>query len=192
MPLDHLQGRIAETEKDVKAIQKDLSERLISRVADNERDVKVLEKEAEMQNRIFIKLEETVQKIQDLTESMHRLISIHDEKIRVQEKSIETYRNEMKDEMKELERRISNETLSLCQKIDRVEHAILMRLAEMQKVWNTEKVAVQVQKETFSDKVQTIKDKMEGYKWFILGSIFAAGMLAGHADLLGAVLHIFS
>ena len=62
-----------------------------------------LQKENEMQARVYVKFEETIDKLQDLTESMHRLISIHDERIRVTAQVVDSIKAEMNNEIKELE-----------------------------------------------------------------------------------------
>ncbi len=195
MTIERVENRVAENERDIKALQKDLSERLISRVTDNERDVRVIQKESEMQNRLFVKLEETVVKIQDLTESMHRLITIHDERIRVQEKSLDLYRIEMKNEIKEIEDRttagqnmLSIKIEAVETKIEAVELKILARLEQMQQRWES---SDSQKKASITEKISAIMLKIEAWKWFFMGIIFVSGLVAGHNDFLSGIIHFF-
>ena len=162
--------------------------RIIDRLTETEGDVRVLQKETEIQNRIFTKLEETVEKTNELTESIHRLISIHDEKIKSLEKTVETIRIEMTEDIKDLHSRITSETRILSGKIEDSEARILSRLEQFQLEWKTEHTASnvknEIKKDAWQEKMENLKIKIESWKWFILGGVFVLGMVFEKSHLL--------
>ena len=67
-----------------------------------ETKVKILEKEVHDQSKIHNRLDIAIEKLTDVSNSIHRMIAVHDEKITTQEEaiaaaeeSIETYRMEL-------------------------------------------------------------------------------------------------
>ena len=165
-------------------------QQVAEQVAVLEKEVISLNKENELQNRIFSKFEETIEKLQLLTETMNRLIIQHEERIRVNSDSVEALREEMRDEIKDLETRLSQETNNLCQKIERSEERILAKLAELKKEWNAEQerqknadeaAEKKYNKNTggFTLQLNTLADKFNKWRWFIAGGIFVFGWMTG-------------
>ena len=150
-----------------------------TQVNELEKEVYALGKESEIQTRMFVKFEETIEKLQDLTESMHRLITIHDERIRVNSELVNQIKAEMNNEIKELEGRITKENQLLSKKIDDSEARILHKQEEIRK------------KETFSEKVATLALRFESWKWFILGGAVVAGVLLEKSGFITGLLSIF-
>jgi hypothetical protein len=166
-------------------------EQYIDRLGKSERDISVIQKENEMQARVFIKFEETVEKLQVLTESMHRLISIHDERIRVQEKTIDAIRSEMNNEIKDLESRLS-------QKLEDTEKRIMNRLNENKEFFDNVKEEIQAikdnevkKKESFAEKWSAVTAKIESWKYFVIGGLLVASFLLGKGNILNSIMGIF-
>lgn len=153
-------------------------------VAELEKEVFSLTKENELQNRVFSKFEETLEKIQILTETLHRLIVQHEERIRVNADSVETLRRDMSTEIKELEERLAHETNNLCVKIEKSEERILEKLAELRKEWNDK-----IQKKT-NDPLVQLASKFSSFKWFIFGGIFVAAYFMGHLNIIGLLIKV--
>ena len=169
-----------------------------TQVNELEKEVYALGKESEIQTRMFVKFEETIEKLQDLTESMHRLITIHDERIRVNSELVNQIKAEMTNEIKELEGRITKENQLLSKKIDDSEARILQKLADLQREWKEEKKQENLdkqeeirKKETFSEKVATLALRFESWKWFILGGAVVAGVLLEKSGFITGLLSIF-
>jgi type VII secretion protein EssA len=156
----------------------------VDQISKNERDIAIIQKENEMQTRVFIKFEATVEKLQDLTESMHRLITIHDERITVQAKDIDDIRHEMDKEMRELEAR-------LVSKLTESEDRILNRIDELQQTVKDNTSSNDEKKHGFSDSLGKLGTKLESWKWFIIGVIFAGGVLLGKSGLVSNIFSIF-
>jgi hypothetical protein len=154
------------------------------RVVKLEKNMYSLEKDNELAAKIFLRFEDQVDKIQALTEAMHILISLHDERIRVNAQIVEDLKEEMNKDIKELESRIANQGLELSTKIDMSETRILAKIAELKLDWREDKKEDKVRKETFSDKINSLFVKFESSKWFILGGIFVGGFLLGKGNLI--------
>lgn len=155
------------------------------------KNVFALEKENELQARIYVKIEDAMGKMQDLTESMHRLLSVHDERIKVNAAVVDTIKAEMNSEIKELEERITRETQNLAQKIDSSESRILEKFAELQKKWEDDNKTQAVKKETFADKVATLNLQFTSWKYFLIGGVFVAGMILQKTGALSGLFNLF-
>lgn len=165
---------------------------LDEKVSELRESVSAIEKENEIQVRLSSRFEETLDKLKDLTESMHRLISLHDERIRVNAKVVEDLKVEMANEVKELEKRVTKETKLLSDKIDQSEMRILAKIAELQKEWEEERNLENKNDSSFSHKINKLFIRFESWKWFILGGVFTAGMFIGdHAGVISKIFSIF-
>ncbi len=175
--------------KIVKKSSKKMPETKINeRLSSSEQDIRVMQKENEIQNRVFIKFEETVEKLQTLTESMHRLITIHDERIRVQGKNIESIKIDMYREIKDLEDRITKDMQSIVKRVDESENRIMERLSEMGEKEEKEEMKTV----STSEKIARITMRIESWKWFILGGVFVIGMVLGDTHLLRELFMYFT
>lgn len=56
-----------------------------------ETDVALLKRNMEIQTQILDRLDKTVESLHDLAETMHRMVAIHDEKFKAQERTNEEY-----------------------------------------------------------------------------------------------------
>lgn len=145
-----------------------------------EKEVYGLNKENEMQNRIFTKFEETLEKLQVLTETLHRLIVQHDERIKVTSDRVDALRVDMKEELKELEDKMHTENQMLCRKFTESETRILAKLEEFKTT-----------KESTGNVVAALALKFESWKYFILGGMFVAGVLLGKSSWFSALFSFF-
>jgi|GEM_PF-5465072 len=150
-------------------------DRIIDRISVNEREIGVIQKENEIQTRLSLKFEQTLERFQTLIESINRLIVVHDERIRSQDKDIISIRDDMSREIEKLENRITRDHEALSKKLNDTEARIMEKLGELQEEWKLEKT----RKETFAEKVHSVTSKVENWKWFFVGGIFVAGMLLG-------------
>jgi chromosome segregation ATPase len=149
-------------------------------VAELEKQTFILGKENEMQGKVFVKFEETLEKLQDLTESMHRLLSLHDERIKVNAQVMERIKEEMNNDIRELENRLSKETEALSKKIDDSETRILSKIGELQKSWKEEKSKSEISDTTM---------KIFKYKYFIMGAAIVAGFFLHQTGIIGTLIN---
>lgn len=169
--------------------------KLTERVSINESDIKVIQRETEIRDRVSLKFEETLERLQEVVEALHRLLSIHDEKIETNSRDIERNRIEMAADIKDLEKRFSEEITKLSSKVEATESNILKKLDEFQKEWKVEKdkstERYEEKKETLAEKLVNLKLKIESYKYFILGGVFVLGLMVGKTNLISWLLTIF-
>ena len=141
-----------------------------------EKEIYGLNKENELQNRVFSKFEETLEKLQTLTEALHRLIIQHEERIKVTSENVVALRLEMKDELEELEKRLHAENANLCKKFTESEERILSKLSELSE-----------RKDSAGSMVAALAMKFDAYKYFILGGVFIAGLLLGKGNWISGL-----
>ncbi len=86
-------------------------------MAELETEVKLLKKELEDQAKIHDRLDVAIEKLTDVSNSIHRMLAVHEEKLTRQEEAIfdaeqtiETRRSELLDKINELHSRITTNT----------------------------------------------------------------------------------
>ena len=81
-----------------------------TKMADLETEVKLLKKELEDQKKIHDRLDIAIEKLTDVSNSIHRMLAVHEEKITRQEEEIETRRVEVSSQLAELHSRVTTNT----------------------------------------------------------------------------------
>jgi len=79
-------------------------------MADLETEVKILKKELEDQKKIHDRLDIAIEKLTDVSNSIHRMLAVHEEKLSRQEESIESRRVEISSQISELHSRVTTNT----------------------------------------------------------------------------------
>ena len=79
-------------------------------MADLETEVKLLKKEVEDQKKIHDRLDVAIEKLTDVSNSIHRMLAVHEEKITRQEEEIETRRVEVSSQLADLHSRVTTNT----------------------------------------------------------------------------------
>ena len=81
-----------------------------TKMADLETEVKLLKKELEDQKKIHDRLDLAIEKLTDVSNSIHRMLAVHEEKITRQEEEIETRRVEVSSQLADLHSRVTTNT----------------------------------------------------------------------------------
>ena len=79
-------------------------------MADLETEVKLLKKELEDQKKIHDRLDIAIEKLTDVSNSINRMLAVHEEKLTRQEESIESRRIEISSQISELHSRVTTNT----------------------------------------------------------------------------------
>ena len=79
-------------------------------MADLETEVKLLKKELEDQRKIHDRLDIAIEKLTDVSNSIHRMLAVHEEKLTRQEEAIESRRIEISSQISELHSRVTTNT----------------------------------------------------------------------------------
>ena len=79
-------------------------------MADLETEVKLLKKELEDQKKIHDRLDVAIEKLTDVSNSIHRMLAVHEEKLTRQEEALESRRVEISSQISELHSRVTTNT----------------------------------------------------------------------------------
>ena len=75
---------------------------------DLETEVKLLKKELEDQKKIHDRLDIAIEKLTDVSNSIHRMLAVHEEKLARQEEALESRRVEVSSQLSELHSRVTS------------------------------------------------------------------------------------
>ena len=79
-------------------------------MVDLETEVKLLKKELEDQRKIHDRLDIAIEKLTDVSNSIHRMLAVHEEKLTRQEEALESRRVEISSQISELHSRVTTNT----------------------------------------------------------------------------------
>jgi len=79
-------------------------------MADLETEVKLLKKELEDQRKIHDRLDVAIEKLTDVSNSIHRMLAVHEEKLTRKEEALESRRVEISSQISELHSRVTTNT----------------------------------------------------------------------------------
>ena len=141
-----------------------VEERLI--MAELETEVKLLKKELQDQAKIHIRLDVAIEKLTDVSNSIHRMLAVHEEKISRQEESII-----------EAEQKLEVRRTELSVKIDELHSRITTNTKEIM-------AAAASQHQQQNKEIQKIKDELisrvgvlEKWRHVLIGSSIVAGFM---------------
>lgn len=137
-----------------------------------EMKVGLLEKDIQQTNQVYEKLSESIEKIQQMNDTMIRMITIHEQRHEHHAKAEE----DLKDDIKELHSRITTVSRELHERIDQVERHITERLDDLR---------IELIKHAKNDpnRLSNTLQEIDKYKWMILGGAIALGWLFGNINL---------
>jgi hypothetical protein len=137
-----------------------------------EMKVGLLEKDIQQTNHVYEKLSESIEKIQEMNDTMIRMITIHEQRHEHHAKAEE----DLKEDIKELHSRITTVSRELHERIDQVERHITERLDDLR---------IELIKHAKNDpnRLSNTLQEIDRYKWMILGGAIALGWLFGNINL---------
>ena len=145
-----------------------------------EMKVGLLEKDIQQTNQVYDKLSESIEKIQQMNDTMIRMITIHEQRHEHHVKAEEDLKNDIKElhseDIKELHSRITTVSRELHDRIDQVERHITERLDDLR---------IELIKHAKNDpnRLSNTLQEIDKYKWMILGGAIALGWLFGNINL---------
>ena len=115
-----------------------VEERLI--MAELETEVKLLKKELQDQAKIHDRLDVAIEKLTDVSNSIHRMLAVHEEKISRQEEAIfdaeqkiEVRRSELSKRLDELHSRITTNTKDIMKEIQKIRDELISRVGVLER-----------------------------------------------------------
>lgn len=165
---------------------------LEDRVFELDKEIAGVVKDQEIQNRAAIRMEETIDRLQVLAESMHRLIAIHDERINYNSKINDTHiaqsesqREVMLKDIRELSDRLERDKTDLSQKMEAMETRLSNKIDNV----------LRAQKEDHpseDESLISLKKVVDKWRWVIIAIVFILGQQFGAHNIIAAVLKYFA
>jgi len=149
--------------------------------------VKLLEKDIELVYGISEKLSVTIEKIQEMNNSLVQMISLHDQKHLLHDKE----EKELKDDIKDLNAKIASVSREIHERVDQLEHHISSRIDALRgDLLNHKKE--DDRKNGSTDDAENDLDKriaeIEKWRWMIVGAVAFAAWFIGQADIIGKLM----
>ena len=143
-------------------------------MAELETEVELLKKELHDQKRIHDRLDVAIEKLTDVSNSIHRMLAVHEEKIARQEEAIF-----------EAENKIEERRSELSSKIDELHSRITTNTKEIMS-------AAALQHQEQNKEIQKIRDELstrvgvlEKWRWIIIGGSIIAGFIIQKYMIIG-------
>ena len=109
-------------------------------MAELETEVKLLKKELQDQAKIHDRLDVAIEKLTDVSNSIHRMLAVHEEKISRQEEAIfdaeqkiEVRRSELSKRLDELHSRITTNTKDIMKEIQKIRDELISRVGVLER-----------------------------------------------------------
>tara|TARA_Y100000780_G_scaffold16542_1_gene14361 strand:+ start:208 stop:609 length:402 start_codon:yes stop_codon:yes gene_type:complete len=109
-------------------------------MAELETEVKLLKKELHDQRKIHDRLDIAIEKLTDVSNSIHRMLAVHEEKISRQEEAIfaaeeqiEIRRSEVLKQIDELHSRITTNTKDIMKEIQKIRDELISRVGVLER-----------------------------------------------------------
>jgi DNA repair exonuclease SbcCD ATPase subunit len=138
-------------------------------------DIGLLKKDVEIFTTIFNKLDVTIDKLQELSSNMTKMITVHEHRLEYQEKMdqelaklIEQRRSEFQMDIKELHSRITTVTRELTDKIEESEKGIRDEIKSLRDCITQREVE---KNKGILDRFQSRLQTIESWKWKLTGAI---------------------
>ena len=124
-----------------------------------ETEIALLKREVDDMKQIHVRLDSAIEKIAEVSSSLHTVIAVHEEKLARQEETLEESEKQLRDNVQELHSRITTNAKETSQHMSEMERRLL-------------------------DELQTIRKEMsnrvgmlEKWKWVIVGGSIVAGFI---------------
>lgn len=132
-----------------------------------------LEVELEVLKTVVTKLDSSLEKISEVSNSIGRLLAVHDERLN----SLEKTSDRRNDEIKELHSRITTQQREIMDKLEDMEKRLEERMTSQAKAAKSQHDDI---KDEIQEDIKHLDDRigtLEKWKWYIIGAGAAVGYL---------------
>ena len=143
-------------------------------MAELETEVELLKKELHDQKRIHDKLDIAIEKLTDVSNSIHRMLAVHEEKIARQEEAIF-----------EAENKIEERRSELSSKIDELHSRITTNTKEIMGAAAQQHLEQNIEIQKIRDELSTRVGVLEKWRWIIIGGSIIIGFIAQKIMIIG-------
>ena len=143
-------------------------------MAELETEVELLKKELHDQKRIHDRLDIAIEKLTDVSNSIHRMLAVHEEKIARQEEAII-----------EAEQQIEVRRTELSSKIDELHSRITTNTKEIMGAAAQQHLEQNKEIQKIRDELSTRVGVLEKWRWIIIGGSIIAGFIIQKYMIIG-------
>ena len=143
-------------------------------MAELETEVELLKKELHDQKRIHDRLDVAIEKLTDVSNSIHRMLAVHEEKIARQEEAIF-----------EAEHKIEERRSELSLKIDELHSRITTNTKEIMGAAALQHLEQNKEIQKIRDELSTRVGVLEKWRWIIIGGSIIAGFIIQKYMIIG-------
>ena len=124
-----------------------------------ETEIELLKREVSDMKGIHVRLDTAIEKIADVSSSLHTIMAVHEEKLARQEDALDEQEKQLRDNIQELHSRIATNAKETSQHMSEMERRLLEELQTIRK--------------EMSNRV----GMLEKWKWVIVGGSIVAGFI---------------
>ena len=124
-----------------------------------ETEIELLKREVSDMKGIHVRLDTAIEKIADVSSSLHTIMAVHEEKLARQEDALDEQEKQLRDNIQELHSRITTNAKETSQHMSEMERRLLEELQTIRK--------------EMSNRV----GMLEKWKWVIVGGSIVAGFM---------------
>ena len=143
-------------------------------MAELETEVELLKKELHDQRKIHDRLDIAIEKLTDVSNSIHRMLAVHEEKIARQEEALF-----------EAENKIEERRSELSLKIDELHSRITTNTKEIMSAAASQHQEQNKEIQKIRDELSTRVGVLEKWRWIIIGGSIIAGFIIQKYMILG-------
>ena len=143
-------------------------------MAELETEVELLKKELHDQRKIHDRLDIAIEKLTDVSNSIHRMLAVHEEKIARQEEAIF-----------EAENKIEERRSELSSKIDELHSRITTNTKEIMGAAALQHLEQNKEIQKIRDELSTRVGVLEKWRWIIIGGSIIIGFIAQKIMIIG-------
>ena len=143
-------------------------------MAELETEVELLKKELHDQKRIHDRLDVAIEKLTDVSNSIHRMLAVHEEKIARQEEALF-----------EAENKIEERRSELSSKIDELHSRITTNTKEIMSAAASQHLEQNKEIQKIRDELSTRVGVLEKWRWIIIGGSIIAGFIIQKYMIIG-------
>ena len=124
-----------------------------------ETEIALLKREVDDMKQIHVRLDSAIEKIAEVSSSLHTVIAVHEEKLARQEETLEESERQLRDNVQELHSRITTNAKETSQHMSEMERRLLEEL------------------QTIRREMSSRVGMLEKWKWVIVGGSIVAGFI---------------
>jgi uncharacterized protein involved in exopolysaccharide biosynthesis len=143
-----------------------------------ETEVELLKREVHEMKEIHIRLDNAIEKIADVSQSLHTIMAVHEEKLMRQEDALDSQERKLDDNIMELHSRITKNAEAQTQLMGEMERRMIQAMKDHNR---SETEEFQKLREELSNRVGIL----EKWRWLIIGGSIVAGFIIQKLPIWG-------